>query len=119
MTDNYRRDIQELLDDRFADDPRVMSGLMFGHPGYKREGRVFCFVYADGLALKLAPADYRACLELDEAEPFCPRGTPMGTWVVLSYPDAPEYLDNWQWVEKALAYIITAEAAPPRKKKKR
>ncbi len=119
MTDNYRSDIQELLDDRFADDPRVMSGLMFGHPGYKRDGRVFCFVYDDGLTIKLSKADYAACLELEEARTFSPRGTPMGTWVVLTYADAPEYLDHWDWVEKALAYIVTDAAAPPKKKKKR
>ncbi|MCH7529065.1 MAG: hypothetical protein IH972_05890 [Candidatus Marinimicrobia bacterium] len=119
MPAGYRDDILEVLEEQFRDDSRVMRGLIFGHPGFKRINRVFCFVYADGLTLKLPPADYRACLELEEAEPFSPRGSPMGTWVVLSYPDAPEYLDNWQWVEKALAYIITDEAAPPKKKKKR
>ncbi len=119
MPAGYRDDIPEVLEEQFRDDTRVRQGLIFGHPGFKRGDRVFCFVYADGLTLKLSPADYRTCLELEEAVPFSPRGTPMGTWVVLSYPDAPQYLDNWQWVEKALAYIITDEAAPPRKKKKR
>ncbi len=118
MTANYRDDILEVVEERLAADARVQSGLIFGHPGFKRGNRVFCFVYADGLTLKLSPEDYRACLELDEAQPFSPGGTPMGTWVVLSYPDAPEYLDNWDWVEKALAYIITDEAAPPKKKKR-
>ncbi len=121
MTANYRDDILEVLEDQFRYDSRVRPGLIFGHPGFKRVGRVFCFVYADGLTLKLSPENYRVCLELDEAEPFAPppRDTPMGTWVVLSFPDAPQYLEHWHWVEKALAYIVTDEAAPPKKKKKR
>ncbi len=119
MTASYRDDILEVLVDQFADDARVQQGLMFGHPGFKRGNRVFCFVYDDGLTLKLSKTDYTACLELEDAVPFSPRGTPMGTWVVLTYADAPEYLENWQWVEKALAYIVTDEAAPPKKKKKK
>jgi hypothetical protein len=41
----------------------------------------------------------------------------MGTWAVLTYPEAQDYLEHWEWVEKAMAYIVTDEAAPPQKSK--
>ncbi len=56
---------------------------------------------------------------LEEAEPFAPGGSKMGTWVLLSFPEARDYLEQWHWLEKALAYIVTDEAAPPKKKRKR
>ncbi len=115
----YREDILEVLDDRFADYPLVMRGLIFGHPGYKIDNKVFAFVVGDGLSVKLPRTDYDKCLEQDFAETFAPRGTPMGTWIIITYPDAPEYLENWHWIEKAMAFIQTPEGAPPKKKRKK
>ena len=119
MPSNFRDDIVEILEDQFADLPGVHSGMIFGHPGFKVGNRVFCFAWEDGLCLKLPKADYEAALELEEAEPFAPGGSRMGTWVVISFPEAPQYLEQWHWVEKALAYIVTDEAAPPKKRRKR
>jgi hypothetical protein len=115
----YRDDILEVLDDRFVEYPLVMRGLIFGHPAYKIDNKVFAFVAGDGLSVKLSKTDYEKCLELDFTETFAPGGTPMGTWVIITYADAPEYLDNWHWIEKAMAFIQTAEGAPPKKKRKK
>ena len=101
---------------RLAERSDIHRGLIFGHPGFKVGSRVFCFAWEDGLCLKLPRADYEAALELEEAEPFAPLGSKMGTWVVFSFPEASQYLEQWHWVEKALAYIVTDEAAPPKKK---
>jgi len=115
----YREDIIEKLEDQFHNYPEVRKGLIFGHPGFNLGGRIFCFAYEDGLSLKLQRKDYGAILELDEAEPFRPGKSPMGTWAVLTYPDAEEYIENWHWIEKSMAYIITDEAAPPKKRRRK
>lgn len=119
MTQHYRDDILEVLEDRLADYQQVIRGTMFGHPGFKINNRVFCFVFADGMTVKLPREVYEESLKIEEVEPFNPRGVkPMGTWVVITYPDAPDYIENWHWLETAMAYIITDEAAPPKKRKK-
>lgn len=92
---------------------------MFGHPGFSINGRFFCFAFEDGLTIKLQPDDYEEAVQLEESEVFKPRGTPMGTWVILTYPESEDYISNWKWIEKAMAYIVTDAAAPPKKRKKR
>lgn len=119
MPADYRDDILEVLDHRFVDYPLVQKGLIFGHPGYKIDSKVFGFANGDGFCVKLQRTDYEECLALDTTEVFAPRGTPMGTWAVITYADAPEYLDNWHWIEKAMAFIQTPEGAPPKKKRKK
>ena len=114
----YRDDIIDKLEDQFRNFPEVRKGLIFGHPGFSIGGRFFCFAYGDGLSLKLQKMDYEAILKLDSAEPFRPGRSPMGTWAVLTYPDAEDYLLNWQWIEKSMAYIVTDEAAPPKRKRR-
>lgn len=116
---DYREDILEHLKERFEEYPRVQPGAMFGHPGFRIINRFFCTVSGDGLMLKVSPSDYKVMLELNEVEPFMPRGTPMGTWVLLTYPDAEDYSHNWHWIEKAMQYIVTDEAAPVKKKSKK
>ena len=114
----YRDDIIEVIGEKFEDYAEVKKGKMFGHPGFSIMGRFFCMAFEDGLAIKLSPEDYERILELEEAEKFTPRGSPMGTWVVLTYAEAEDYLENWTWLEKAMAYIKTDEAAPPKKRNK-
>lgn len=114
----YREDILDKLESYFRDFREVRRSVIFGHPGFSIMSRVFCFVYEDGITLKLHPQEYAAILALDEAEKFAPNGSPMGTWAVLTYPDADDYLLNLQWLEKAMSYIVTDEAVPPKKKRK-
>ena len=116
---SFREDILDIVGKQFEYYPEVRRGKMFGHPGFSIMGRFFCFAYEDGLALKLPREDYDRILELEEAEKFQPGSSPMGTWVVLTYPEAEQYLDNWEWMDKAMAYIVTDEAAPPKKRRKK
>ena len=115
----FREDIMDLLEMKFADYPEVYKGKMFGHPGFRIGDRFFTFAFADGIALKVSPAVYKQMLKLDEAEAFSPHGTPMGTWVTLTYPEAESYIENWNWIEKAMDFIGTDEAKPPQKKRKK
>ena len=119
MKAEYRDDIVDLVGQHLRSYAEVGKGMVFGHPGHHVGGRYFCIAYQDGVALKLSQTDYDAALRLEEAEPFSPGGSPMGTWVVLTYPEAEQYLDHWEWIERALAYIKTDAAAPPKKRKKR
>ncbi len=113
----FRDDIVEALEDKFKEYLQVRKGKMFGHPGFQIQNRFFCFAYQDGLSIKLSPQDYAEILKLDEAEKFSPGKSAMGTWVVLVYPEAQDYLEHWFWLERAMAYIVTDEAAPPKKRK--
>jgi len=57
----HREDILEILDNKFNDFPNVVIGKMFGSHGYKIEGRFFCMMFADGIALKLSPNGLSEC----------------------------------------------------------
>ncbi len=116
----YREELVEMLESRLlAENPEVQKGKMFGQPGFHINKRFFCFAYDDGISMKLSKDDYAEILALEEARKFSPKGSPMGTWAVLTYPESEEYYDHWEWLEKAMAYIVTDEAAPPKKKKKK
>ena len=114
---NYREDIVDVISARMEEFIEVKKGKIFGHPGFSINNRFFCFAYEDGLSLKLSLDDYNSILELEEADKFKPNNSPMGTWAVLTYPEAEEYINNWEWIDKAMAYIVTDEAAPRKKKK--
>lgn len=115
----YRDDILEFLENRLVEYPEVEARPMFGHPGFSIGSRVFAFVYADGLSLKLPRELYDRVLNEEGIIPFSPRKTPMGTWVVLRLPDADDYAGRWDLIEAAMDYIVTAEADPKKKKKQR
>ena len=117
---HYRDDILDILQREMKRYPDVTRGMIFGHPGWKWQNRVFAFPFEDGLCLKLPRADYEAALKLPEAAPFTPMGErPMGTWAVITYPESETYLQNWHWIEKALAYVKTDEGAPVKKSRKK
>jgi hypothetical protein len=117
---NYRDDILHILEHEMKRYPDVMRGMIFGHPGWKWQNRVFAFPFEDGLCVKLPRADYEAALQLAEVTPFTPMGErPMGTWAVITYPESETYLQQWHWIEKALAYVKTDEGAPQKKSRKR
>lgn len=118
MTATYRLDLVEYLDERLAHFPEVESRKIFGHPGYSLRGRVFVFVYDDGLCLKLPRDLYEQILRRDDAIAFMPGNDtrPMGTWVVISRPDAQEYDADWEFIETAMAYVMTEKGAPPKRK---
>ena len=120
MDSNYRDDLVEFLSHELKRYPDVVRGMIFGHPGWKWQNRVFVFPFEDGLCLKLPKDDYNLALATPEGEPFCPMGErPMGTWAVITYPDSETYLQNWHWIEKALAYVKTDAGAPQKKGKRK
>lgn len=121
MSSNYRRDLVEYLDERLAHYPEVESRKIFGHPGYSLESRVFVFAYDDGLCVKLPRELYQTILTRDDVQPFMPGNDtrPMGTWAVISRPDAQEYDADWELIETAMAYVMTDQGAPPKRKRQR
>jgi len=120
MDSNYRDDLVELLSREMKRYPDVVRGMIFGHPGWKWQNRVFIFPFEDGVCVKLPRKEYEEALGLPEVAPFCPMGErPMGTWVVVSYPESETYLREWRWIDLALAYVKTDEGAPVKKPKKK
>ena len=120
MNNNYRDDLVEFLTHELKRYPDVARGMIFGHPGWKWQNRVFVFPYEDGICLKLPREDYEAALASPVGEPFCPMGErPMGTWAVITYSECETYLENWHWIETALAYVKTDAGAPAKKPTKK
>ena len=121
MPADFREDIVEFLDERLAHYPEVSAKKIFGHPGYSLENRVFTFAYGDGLCIKLPRDLYEQVLTRDDTTPFMPGNDTrsMGTWVVISRPEAVEYDEDWELIEIAMAYVMTEQGAPPRRKKKK
>jgi len=112
----YRDDILEYLENRLFQYPEIEPKKIFGHPGFSIINRIFCFVYEDGLSIKLPRETYTRLLEEDQnTAPFTPRKSPMGTWVVLTLPDPQDYDGYWKLIEEAMDYIITPEANPKKR----
>ena len=82
----------------------VAEGTGFGrNPGLRVNGKIFAFLRAGELVVKL-PADRCARLVADGAAvPFdAGKGRPMREWVVFSFRDA----EDWQAsAEEALAFV--------------
>ncbi|MBM3329851.1 MAG: hypothetical protein FJY67_10355 [Calditrichaeota bacterium] len=113
---NFRDDLLDFLIDRFRAYPDVKRGMIFGCPSFQWSGRYFCCLYEDGALLKLSCDDYNEALKQDGWTPFAPMGErPMGTWTVISLPDTEDYLEAWEWFDRAYWYIQTDAAAPVRK----
>jgi len=121
MPADYREDIVEFLENHLVHFPEVAPKKIFGHPGFCLENRVFAFAYEDGLCLKLPRPLYTEVLAQEEFRPFMPGNDtrPMGTWVVISRPDAADYDRDLELIETAMAYVMTEQGAPPQKRKPR
>ena len=122
MTD-YRDDLLEYLERRFAGDPDVFFGKMMGHPGLKLEtnNKFFVFVYEDGFALKLPPGLYEEALARSDFTPFQPGSDekPMSTWVVWSLPEPEEYEPDWDLFIHGAKHYTASEPANTRGRRKR
>ena len=121
MPADFRADIVEYLEERFGCFPDVAPKKIFGHPGYCLGRRVFAFAYEDGLCLKLPRPLYEQILKREDTTPFRPGHDikPMGSWVVISRPEARDYDGDWELVETAMAYVLTTRGAPPKRKRKK
>lgn len=121
MPADFRDDIVEFLENHLVHFPEVAAKKIFGHPGFSLGNRVFAFAYDDGLCLKLPRPLYETALTQEEIRPFMPGNDtkPMGTWVVISRPDAADYDADWELIETAMAYVMTEQGAPPQRKSSR
>ncbi len=117
---HHREDLLEYFENRFMRNPDLEPGKMMGHPGFKiaMNGKFFCFLYEDGLTLKLPQKTYEEALQRDDVVPFQPMGDkkPMSTWIVWTLTEPSDYDQDWYLIDEAIAFTSTE---PPNSKKKR
>lgn len=123
MPAEYRDDLLDWCERRFADDPFLARGQMMGHPGWKLvpNGRFFLLCYEDGLALKMPPERYEGVLRRDDVRPFQPGGMArgMGTWVVWSCPELEQYDAAWElFIVPSRNHVAAEPPNTPRRRKR-
>lgn len=97
------------------DFPQVAQRVTFGYPCAYVNGHMANGLYADGMFLRLNPADEREFLSLPGASSFAPmRDRPMKGYVIVpeSLRDTPEALRGW--ITRSLDYVASL---PPKEKK--
>ncbi len=92
--------------------PEVSPRRMFGADCSLARGRMFAFVWQDGLVLKLPEERYREALALPGVQPFTMRGVPFGRWA--QFPEADASL--LPWLRAAYDHVL---AEPPPKRRAR
>ncbi len=100
-----REDVEEWADKVFVDEFGFYKRKTFSSPSYYKGGKMFAFVYGDGLGLKFTEERAAELVASDPVtySPFDPGGNaPMKRWVIVSYPDVPSYDDARGLIEESL-----------------
>ncbi|MDK3162035.1 MmcQ/YjbR family DNA-binding protein [Anaerolineae bacterium CFX9] len=107
MSEAYRADVLELISEVIGQMPGVRASRAFGHPCFKVDGRIFCFVGEDGIALKLTEKRIAQLVEQDEVyrvfEPMY--GTRWKTWLSIERPAAEDYLQDIELFEESIGIV--------------
>lgn len=97
------------------DFPMAALRQTFGYPCAYINGHMATGLYADGMFLRLSPADEAEFLSIPGATSFAPmKARPMKGYVVvpLELRDSPDSLRDW--ITRSLEYVATI---PPKEKK--
>lgn len=100
-----REDIEEWADGFFVGELNFHKRKTFSSPSYYKGGKMFAFVYGDGLGLKFTEERAAELIASDPTtySPFNPGGKhPMKRWVIVTHPDVPSYEDDRALIEESL-----------------
>lgn len=105
-----REDIEEWADAYFLEEHGFLKHKTFSCPSYYKGGKMFAFLYEDGLGIKLKPEDV---LKLIEKNPsvyghFHPGEIIMKNWVIITHADVPSYEDERDLMEEAMKNFLEA-----------
>jgi hypothetical protein len=98
------QDTFEALAARLRGEPGVTEGTGFGrNPGLRVDGRIFAFLRAGELVVKLPAGRCAGLVAGGAAVPFdAGRGRPMREWVVFGFRDAADWQAS---AREALAFV--------------
>ena len=81
--------------------PDVRGKNVFGHRGYVRRGRMFGFVAADGVAVKLGTRDLATLYEIDGVRAFRQNNKDMHAWPILPVLEESHVDRALDWLRRA------------------
>lgn len=104
MTDSQT--IFDAMAARLTARPDVERKKLFGSPCLQVSGNTFLTFHREFIAVKLAPDDRAAALQLSGATLWDPgaRGRPKKEWVVIPFEQAAQWN---HYADAALAYVAT------------
>lgn len=107
MSAEYRTDVLALLNEVMGQMPGVRASSAFGFPCLKVDGRIFCFVGGDGIALKLTERRVRQLIDVDDVyrifEPIY--GTIWKAWLSIERAIADDYLQDIELFEESMRIV--------------
>lgn len=103
MSSDPRAEYDAVVSELMASSPAV-SGVMFGMPCLKNNGKAFAGYHKDAMVFKLGSARHTEALALSGSRLFDPsgRGRPMKEWVEVSVEHAARWLEL---AREALQYV--------------
>ena len=107
MDTTYRKDVKEQLDDVLLGMPGVKDGKAFGYPAFKIGRKIFCFVGADGISIKLPEARVNELVgSQDSMSVFSPdEGTVWKSWLSIQLPDAEDYAEHVALYQESIQFV--------------
>lgn len=104
---NYDPAVKDSIDGLLLGMPGVSVSKMFGYPGYRARGKVFCFVGGRGVAIKLP--EKRVAALIAQGAPYrqfeVSDGVVWKAWVSIDRDDPAEYAQELPLFEEALGFV--------------
>lgn len=99
--------------------PGVSEQAMFGGVAFLLNGKIFVGVITTQLLARTGPEGYTAALQRPGAGPMTFTGRPFRGFVLVARDALRRTTTLRGWIDRALAFVVTLPAKPPRPRKPR
>ncbi|MCA9912903.1 MAG: MmcQ/YjbR family DNA-binding protein [Anaerolineae bacterium] len=103
MQSKYRQDVVDILSEMLYGMPDVRLSKAFGYPAFKVGRRIFAFVGANGISVKLGAARVQELVDTNPAYKVFEvgEGVPWKGWMSIAYEDPEAYLQVMPLLQEA------------------
>lgn len=106
----YSTDLASKVADLLKHRPGYQMKHMFGGVCFLLYGNMACGILGDELIVRVGPARYVECLEMDAVRDFDITGRTMKGWIMVT-PDGLETDEEIEtWVERGVDFALTLPA---------